>query len=209
MEEALPILISGLALGVSILTLVLAFFWGGSIKFTKPSKLLLFYEANNIPVVNVLFYTHSTGLAGNIIRGLFIKVKRGDAQANFSDWSVKSNNGYTNFAGIKIMRDGVNLENTFLLANRISEGFFKSGIHEITLFLKSNKESSPRAAWSVNIPISDYQLTEINNGKVLECHLSADEKEYILYIRDKGKNANAELVKLMVDEMSIKLVDKK
>jgi len=206
----LPIILSVSALVLSGLTFWLTFFWGGKLKFTKPSHIMLFYtdDQKTIPVIYTLFYAHSTGLAGNIIRGMFVKVSRGDIHTNFSDWSVKSGNDYTVLAGIKIMRDGANLESSFLISDRNFTGFFNSGEYRLELYYKNQKSETPSKAWTISLPISETNLSEINNGKILSFNLSAGEDKYIPFVREKGISRDIQQIDRMVEKMSEKFVGK-
>ena len=211
--ESLAILISTLALTVSVLTFSLTFFWGGKIKYSKPSQIWMGYSADQkrAPLVYFRFYAHSTGLAGKLIEALFLEVKRGQAHQKFNIWTANVGSGYKNLAGMQVFKNGMSLENIFQPDRSDQKFQFLAGMYEFKLFSKEIKSQTPKQIAHVKYELTKEQCELIEEGKYIVLTLRADGTGYSSYSEDPAVDSNKVLVNQMVEKMvsEIKKIDKK
>ncbi|MCX6356789.1 MAG: hypothetical protein NT045_02760, partial [Candidatus Aureabacteria bacterium] len=132
----IPITISVISLGLSILTLWLTSFNRGIIKCTRPSFIAIKYDfvGKEHPQAKIFLRTllFSTGKRGNVIENLFLRVKENNNMEEFSFWGYGDTN-LTRGSGLYIGENGVATNHHFNPLNAEKLYIFKKEKYEIEL----------------------------------------------------------------------------
>lgn len=156
--EVISILISVIALLVSLITLWLTRYRKGTVKMTKPT--VIFFgpdgsgkEHNKIFIRTLLY---STSDRGQYIENMYIKLSRGETIQNFNIWVYGDRNNLARGSGLFISKDGLAANHHFLLPNDSSDFMFKQGDYKLEVYVELVNEK-PRKIYSQDLAVSDTQ----------------------------------------------------
>jgi hypothetical protein len=95
MAEKFAVVISVLALAVSIVTAWLTFFYRGKVCMTSPSMIVFGYDSRSNsgvfdPKIMVRCLVFSTGERGHAIETLFLRLHYGEFEQAFSIWGINT-----------------------------------------------------------------------------------------------------------------------
>jgi len=207
MFTELPIILSTTAIVISLLTFGLIYFWGGRLKFTKPSQIQFFYidDKQEVPATYVRLYTHSSGLAGKLIENLYLEIKKDETSKNFGSWMANTGSGYRALSGLKVMRDGVSLDNVFQ-SPQDKTAFFQAGNYQLNLFCREANKSHSKSIWLGKFSLVKDQVQSLNSGKIIIFTISTDGSSYIASTQDKTEDRDSRIINQFVDKFSEKIV---
>lgn len=156
--EVISILISVIALLVSLITLWLTRYRKGAIKMTKPT--VIFFgpdgsgkEHNKIFIRTLLY---STSDRGQYIENMYIRLSRGEMSQNFNIWVYGDKNNLARGSGLFISKDGLAADHHFLLPNDSLSFIFKQGDYKLEVYVELVNEK-PRKIYSQDLAITDPQ----------------------------------------------------
>jgi hypothetical protein len=158
------VVISALALIVSIVTLWLTHLRVGVIKLTQPSQIYLGPDGGSpfAPKVFIRTLLYSTSSRGRCLENMFVKLKRGETSQNFSIWVHGSHDSLTRASGILVGPNGIDHAHHFLLPPD-SNFQFQSGRYEFELDLRTAGEKRSKLAYSRQLDVSDSDSKLINS----------------------------------------------
>lgn len=112
---------------------------------------------------------------------------------------------------MKIMRDGISLENTFQPDLGDQAFKFEPGNFELKLFSKEIKAKAPKEIFSFKHEMSVGQCKKINEGQYLVFTLMADGSGYTSYFEEPSVDPNKIFINNMVEKMVSELdkIDRK
>jgi hypothetical protein len=173
------IIISLTSLAVSATTAWLTLLRRGAIKMIRPS-LIAFMDAGGVDGPKVWFRSmlYATAIKGNVVESMFVRLRRGEAQQNFSFWVCGERGKLASGCGLYVGHDGVALDHHFVLPKDGSRFDFLAGDYVVEVFATLPNSGSPRLL--AKIPL---HLTE-EHAKALK---SADKGVYFDWWPDSAR----------------------
>jgi hypothetical protein len=189
----IPIIISSLALLISIITFWLTRIKKGKIKMTKPT--IIFFGPDGVGAdhkkifIRTLLY--STADNGRYIQNMFIKLHRGENIQNFNVW-VYDNNGLVRGSGLFINKSGIACNHHFLMPKDGTNYDFIEGEYLLQVFVEP-VDRSPIMIFQQKLFITSNQQNEIINKKAgIYFDWAPNTQNYFSHI-DNGPDKNSEL----------------
>ncbi|WP_430398089.1 hypothetical protein [Ferrovibrio sp.] len=161
------LLVSGLALLVSITTAWLTLWRKGTVKMTRPTVIYFGrdggpQEKRQILKVYLRSLLYSTAKRGAVIESMYIRLKRGETVQNFSIW-VLGDDKLTRGSGLFLSESGVATNHHFLLPADAGGFQFLQGIYQIDVMALVVGEKQHRLLYSTTLDVSSEHSTAINN----------------------------------------------
>ena len=159
------IIISSLALLISIITFWLTRIKKGTIKMTKPT--VIFFGPDGVGAdhkkifIRTLLY--STADSGRYIQNMFIRLHRGETIQNFNVW-VYDNNGLVRGSGLFINKSGIACNHHFLMPKDGTNYDFIEGEYLLEVFVEP-ADCSPIMIFRQKLVITSNQQNELVNKK--------------------------------------------
>ena len=141
----IPIIVSILALLVSLTTAWLTLFRRGRLQMTHPTIVAFGYDESyeRSPKVFLRTLLFSTSKRGQIIESMFVELSQGSATHIFSFWGYGEATNLVRGSGLRVGEEGVALHHHFLLANDLHEFHFKPGRHIIRVYATTIYRRTP------------------------------------------------------------------
>jgi hypothetical protein len=161
--EYITIIISVVALLISILTFWLTRVKSGVIKMTRPT--VIFFgpdgvgsEHNKIFIRTLLY---STSEKGKYVQNMFIRLQRGESVQNFNIW-IYDNNGLVRGSGLFINKNGLACNHHFLIPEDGTKYNFLAGEYLLQVYVESVDEN-PRMIFEQKLTLNKNQQEEMKN----------------------------------------------
>jgi hypothetical protein len=131
--ELVSIPISIVSLIVSLGTFWLAFIHRGRLKMTKPTIVFFGYDMvpRATPKVFLRTLLYSTATRGQVVEGMFAKVKHGDSIQVCSFWGYAETEKLTAGSGLHVSKTGFAANHHFVLSVHEAEYRFEPGDYDI------------------------------------------------------------------------------
>ena len=125
-----------MSLAVSLGTFWLAFIDRGRLKMTRPTIVFFGYDMEPRATPKVLLRTllYSTANRGQMIEGMFAKVRRRDGARVFSFWGYGETEKLTAGSGLHVSKTGFAANHHFVLSVHETEYHFEPGDYDIDVF---------------------------------------------------------------------------
>lgn len=163
-----PIIISTLALLVSITTAWLTLFRRGRLHMTRPVLVGFLYDLPaGEPKVFFRAMLFATGKRGHILESMFLKVRRGDSAQTFNFWMYGETKDLKIGSGLRVGEDGVASNHHFLPPKNESSFEFLAGEYAIDVYAKIVNRQAPMLLSSVTLTLSQEQadaLRDVSKG---------------------------------------------
>lgn len=188
--EVISIVISVIALSLSVLTAWITLFRRGSLQLTQPAVVFLGPDGtkeNAImapPKIFLRTLLHATGKRGVMVETMHVKVTRNETVQNFNIW-VYGDRELVRGSGLFVGEEGVSTNHHFLAPKDGSSFSFGEGCYRIELFAKLLSEQRARKVWSDELTISAEQSAEIAAGAGIYFDWGPDSKRYIPHVEKR------------------------
>jgi hypothetical protein len=135
MGDLVRIVISTTSLAVSATTAWLTLLQPGTVRMVRPS-LVAFLDARGTDGPKVWFRSmlYSTARKGNVIESMFVRLRRGETQRNFSFWVCGERGKLASGCGLYVGQNGVALDHHFVLPKDGSRFEFLPGDYVLEVF---------------------------------------------------------------------------
>ncbi|MFB9374535.1 hypothetical protein ACFFUB_11260 [Algimonas porphyrae] len=208
----LSILISALALGASIFAVYATNFWRGTVKASRPSQFFIAYSEDDSskPTLSVSVFLYSTGNAGRLIEHLYITARQSEKIQNFTTWYAGTTHVRNKFAGIKVDRNGLSLNNLFYPPHGETSFQFSQGEIEIELLCRLAGSDDPKTLSKVKLILSEHQIIEMNDGKIAVFDIQSSGRGYHGYTDTYKKSMDQEMAEkfsAMADTIKAKALE--
>jgi hypothetical protein len=185
-EVYLPIVISVIALLVSLATLWLSNIRKGTIKMTRPSVLFFGKDGGNSDAAKVFLRTllYSTADKGQYIESIYIQLTRDDMCETFNIWTYGEKGTLKRGSGLFVGKHGVEADHHFLLPKQ-GEFNFKAGTYSLGVYVELvNKR--PQRIWHQSLVVSNAEAKELRRIHTgLYFDWQPEEQSYQTYLEDK------------------------
>jgi hypothetical protein len=138
MSDADKIAIGSLVIALLSMCVAAATAWltlgqSGTIKMVRPS-LIAFLDADDGPKVWFRALMYSTAHRGSVLESMYVRLRRGESQQNFSFWVCGEKNDLASGCGLYVAHTGIALNHHFILPKDGSRFEFLPGDYVIDLF---------------------------------------------------------------------------
>ena len=166
--------ISVAAFLVSLFNLWFSVLRRGTICSTHPSFIAIRYDfvGRRVPLAKVFArpLLYSTGKRGNVIEHLFIRVKGGGRQIEFSFWGYGETDHLVIGSGLSVPESGISTNHHFNPVTNDELFLFSGGDYTLELVANVVGHSFPVSLWTVDVTVPDNLF--IKDGIVVQREVS-------------------------------------
>jgi len=158
MEQA-SIIISVVALLISVATFWLTRLRKGTIKMTKPTVIFFGPDGPGADLNKIFIRTllYSTSDKGQYIENMYVKLTRGETVQNFNVWVyVDKHDGISRGSGLFVSKNGLASNHHFLMPKDGSNFDFTKGSYTVEVFVEL-VNTKPQRIYTQNLTIDDQQ----------------------------------------------------
>jgi hypothetical protein len=132
------LIISGLALAVSITTAWLTLFRRANLRMTRPVLVGFLYDLPaGDPKIFFRAMLFATGKRGHVIESLLLKVRRGETTQTFNFWMYGETKALMIGSGLRVGEDGVAFNHHFLTPKDSNAFAFQPGEYVIEIYART------------------------------------------------------------------------
>jgi hypothetical protein len=155
--------VSILAVGVSATTMWFTLMHRGAVKMVRPS-LVAFLDArgNDGPKVWFRALLYSTSRKGQVIESMYVRLRRGEAQQNFSFW-VCGERDLASGCGLYVGHTGIALNHHFVLPKDGSRFDFLPGDYSVDVFCSVVDSTALLPLASIPLHLTDEHAKSLKN----------------------------------------------
>jgi hypothetical protein len=154
----MTLLISILALIVSIATAWLTLFRRGTLRMTRPVFVGFVWDTpGGEPKIFLRAMLYATGKSGYIIESLYLKIRCADTEHVFSFWTLKQDSRMTIGSGIRVGDEGIAADFHFLPPRDEHTFRFLAGDYDIEVYATVVSATSPSLLSRVRLTVSEEQ----------------------------------------------------
>ncbi len=166
MSELISIVISLVALIVSIITAWLTLFQKGELRMTQPTVIFFGPDSgrpDRKPRSKVFLRTllYSTAHQGQIVESLHVNLQRSESKQNFSIW-VYGDDRLARGSGLFVPAEGIVCNHHFLLPEDTTDFRFVAGDYVLRVYAKKVGSATPKELATIRLHISE------SNAKALK-----------------------------------------
>lgn len=156
--NVLALVISALALIVSIGTARLTLFRRGQLRMTRPDFVGFVWDTpGGEPKIFLRAMLYATGKRGYVVEALYLKVRSQKIEHLFSFWTLRQDGRMTIGSGISVGEEGVSADFHFLPPRDAHDFKFIAGDYEIAVYARISDRESPALLSSVKLILSEEQ----------------------------------------------------
>jgi hypothetical protein len=135
LPQTISIVVSVLALAISVATAWLTLFRRGTVRMTQPTTIYFGADASSSPSPKVYLRTllYSTAKRGQIIESMFVKLRRGESIQTFNIW-VYGEGSLARGSGLYVGENGVTCNHHFLLPADGTKFEFLPGEYKVEVY---------------------------------------------------------------------------
>lgn len=180
-------LVAGLSLAVSATTLWLTYLRRGNLHMTTPTIVFFGYDVvpKITPKVFLRTLLYSSAARGQIVEGMYVKLRRDGVERTFSTWGYDESNKLVAGSGLFVPHTGVAANHHFVLSLHQQDDGFLAGRYELEVYARV--VGRPRPIWlsTVELPLSvEHAEALVHHGGVV-FEREPDGQGYRGYLRDR------------------------
>lgn len=166
--EVITIAASLLAILISVTALYVANFWKGKIHCSNPTQFFLGYSNDEKakPHVAVHSFIYASGTNGRVIEHMFVEFEQSERKQTFNVWYFGKTVNRTRVGGLRILRDGINLNNLFYPPDGEPDLKFASGKFTLRLFARIAGKDHPQKLNETTLELTDNLVQAIKSGNL-------------------------------------------
>jgi len=144
MTPVVSIVISGLALAVSVAVAWLTLFRRGNLRMTQPVLIGFLYDLpDGEPKVFFRTLLYTTGKRGHVIEGMYLKVTNRESSQTFDFWAYGETKALMIGSGLRVDEDGLSSNHHFLPPKERSSFQFLPGDYTIEVYARAVNRRHP------------------------------------------------------------------
>jgi hypothetical protein len=155
--SGVSIVVSILALTVSVLTAWFTLLRRGSLYMTRPSFVGFVWESGGEPKIFFRSFLYATGKRGYVVEALYLDIKRDHAEYVFSFWTVRQEGRMAIGGGLKVGEDGVSADFHFLPPKDAHDFEFSAGRYDIAVYAGIAGRTTPILLYKFSLSLSEQQ----------------------------------------------------
>ena len=161
--EYISISIAVTSLVISLGTFWLAFVHRGRLAMTKPTIVFFGYDTVPKPTPKVFLRTllYSTARRGQVVEGMYARVRHGEDERVFSFWGYGETEKLSAGSGLHVSRGGLAANHHFVLSVHEEDYRFKPGTHEIEVIADVVGRRKPVILSVIKLSVSDELATAL------------------------------------------------
>lgn len=188
-------LISAVALAVSLFTLWFTSLRRGTVRSTHPSFIAIRYDfvGKKAPQAKIFFRAllYSTGKRGQVVESLFLRVREGSRQVEFSFWGL-GDKDLVRGSGLFVPETGVATNHHFNPLNVDTLFLFSGGSYSLELIAKLVGKEMPVSLWSVEVEVpADVFGSTIAREKAIFYSWSPERNSYVASVESRSGSIHA------------------
>lgn len=154
--DYISIPIAVLSLAISLGTFWFAFVHRGRLKMTKPTIVFFGFDAvpKLTPKVFLRTLLYSTASRGQVIEGMYAKVRRGGEERVFSFWGYGETEKLSPGSGLHVSRTGLAANHHFVLSVHEDAYRFEPGSYEIDVIADVVGSQKPMKLATIGLSVS-------------------------------------------------------
>ena len=189
LEPVVPVVISAVALAISILTAWMTLFRRGTIRMTRPAVIFFGPDDRNKAKIFLRALLISTGKRGRVAENIYVMLTRDGSERAFNIWVYEDSSGIVRGSGLFVASTGVEANRHFLLSE--NDGFiFRAGMYRLQIFAHILGTEHRRLLFSCELTVTDEQerlLRQADAGLYFDW--LPEQSQYVPHIdRRKSKN---------------------
>lgn len=187
MIEVFAIIISSVALVVSIYTAWRTLLQKGTVKMTQPTVIYFGPDGgeNTPPKLFFRALLYCTAKSGRIVENMFVKIKRGESSQNFNIW-VYGDDKLFRGSGLFVSENGVIFNHHFLLPKDGTQFDFYSSEYLIEVYAKLVGDKKPLLLLTEKLYLKEVHAFSMNRDKVgVYFDWGADSGKYNAHVDEK------------------------
>jgi len=188
-------IISAVALVVSLFTLWFTSLRRGTVRSTHPSFIAIRYDfvAGKAPQAKIFFRAllYSTGKRGQVVESLFLRVREGSRNAEFSFWGL-GDKDLIRGSGPFVPETGVATNHHFNPTDAETLFLFSGGSYSLELVAKLVGRERPVSPWNVPVEVpAEVFGTSIAREKAIFYSWSPGQRSYVASIENRSGSVHA------------------
>lgn len=155
--DYISIPVSLVSLAISLGTFWLAFVNRGRLKMTKPTIVFFGFDTVPKPTPKVFFRTllYSTATRGQVIEGMYAKIRHGNDERTFSFWGYGETAKLSPGSGLHVGRTGFAANHHFVLSVHENAYRFEPGSYEIDVIADVVGRRKPMKLATIKLSLSE------------------------------------------------------
>lgn len=184
-------IVSVIALAVSLFTLWFTILRRGTVRSTHPAFIAVRYDFVNKTVPQAKIFLQallfSTGKRGRVVESLFLRVREGERQAEFSFWGM-GDKDLVRGSGLFVPETGIATNHHFNPLDADELFLFKPGTYSIELVAKLLGRRKLMSLWQIllQIPAGAFG-DDITPDTAVFFNWSAEQGRYIASVESRSK----------------------
>jgi hypothetical protein len=156
--------VSTVSLVVSAANAWLTLLHPGRVRIVRPS-LVAFLDARGTDGPKVWFRAllYSSSRKGNVLESMFVRLRRGEAQQNFSFWVCGERGKLASGCGLHVPHTGIALDHHFVLPKDGSRFDFLPGDYVVEVFTSLVNSRAPFLLRSISLHLTEEHAKALKN----------------------------------------------
>ncbi len=186
--SVVSIAISIVSLCISVASAWLTLFRRGRLAVTKPNVVFFGFDAvpKTTAKVFIRALLYSTAIRGQVIEGMFAKLRHGGEETIFSFWGYGETNRLVPGSGLYVGQTGVAVNHHFVRSVNEAAYEFAAGKYEIEVFARLVGRRSPSRLIAFDLTLSQEHADALARRCGVLFELSPDGQLYVGHARDRG-----------------------
>lgn len=176
--DYISIPISLVSLAISLGTFWLAFMDSGRLKMTKPTIVFFGFDTVPKPTPKVFLRTllYSTATRGQVVEGMYARVRRGEDERIFSFWGYGETEKLSPGSGLHVSRTGLAANHHFVLSVHETAYRFEPGSYEIDVIANVVGRREPIKLATIELSLSEEHSAALqqHEGVLFERKISGE-----------------------------------
>jgi hypothetical protein len=160
------LIMSALALLVSITTAWLTLFRRGNLHMTRPVLVCFLYDLpQEEPKIFFRALLFATGKRGHMLESMFLKVRRGESAQTFNFWMYGDVKDLKIGSGLRVGEDGVSFNHHFLPPKHDTAFQFLAGEYVIEVYASVVNRPTPILLSTVKLSLSQEHAADLRDKR--------------------------------------------
>src|SRR5271170_5792354 len=164
MPPAISVVVSTLALTISMVTAWLTLFRRGTVRMTRPTAIYFGADGSVDPSPKVYLRTllYSTAKRGQIVESMFVKLRRGESVQTFNVW-VYGEASLARGSGLYVGENGVTCNHHFLLPADGTKFEFLPGEYKVEVYASLVGVKQPLLLYVTVLSVSEQTAKQLQD----------------------------------------------
>jgi hypothetical protein len=181
------IAIALVSLAISGTTLWITLLRRGRIAMTKPT--IVFFGFDSVPRITPKVFLrtllYSTSARGQVIEGMYVKLRQGGDEQLFSFWGYGETNKLTAGGGLYVGQAGVAANHHFVRSPSQPPYEFGAGDYNLRVFARTVGKANPAELAQINLRLTEQQAGMLMQRRGILFERAPDAQEYIGHVDER------------------------